>query len=114
MESLKDVSFEIKRLYYINNLENSISIRGQHAHKELEQAIFCINGSFILGLDDGEKKQKILMNKDNIGVILGKMLWHTMEEFSSGCVLLVVASDYYKESDYIRNYDEFIKKIKGH
>jgi hypothetical protein len=109
MEALKDIPFEIKRVYYINNLENSVSIRGQHAHRGLEQVIFCINGSFILGLDDGTNKQKILMNKDNIGVILGKMLWHTMEEFSSGCVLLVVASDLYDESDYIRSYEEFIK-----
>jgi dTDP-4-dehydrorhamnose 3,5-epimerase-like enzyme len=109
MEALKDIPFEIKRVYYINNLENSISIRGQHAHRGLEQVIFCINGSFILGLDDGTNKQKILMNKDNIGVILGKMLWHTMEEFSSGCVLLVVASDFYNESDYIRSYEDFLK-----
>ncbi len=112
MEALRDVPFEIKRLYYINNLENSVSIRGKHAHKELEQVIFCINGSFILGLDDGVNSQKILMNKDNVGIILGKMLWHTMEDFSSGCILLVVASDFYKESDYIRDYGEFLKIVE--
>ncbi len=109
METFRDVPFNIKRVYYINNLENAVSIRGQHAHRDLEQVIFCINGSFILGLDDGKVRQKLLMNKDNIGVYLGKMLWHTMEDFSSGCVLLVVASDFYKETDYIRNYDEFLK-----
>lgn len=112
MEGNKDIPFQLKRIYYINNLENSISTRGLHAHKELEQVIFCINGSFTLGLDDGFQSQKIHMKKDNVGIILGKMLWHTMEDFSSGCILLVVASDYYDESDYIRNYDEFLKLVK--
>jgi len=109
LEALRDVPFELKRLYYITNLENSVSIRGQHAHKQLEQVIFCIQGSFTLGLDDGQNHQKILMNKVNVGIKLGKMLWHTMEDFSNGCVLLVVASDYYSEEDYIRNYDDFIQ-----
>jgi hypothetical protein len=109
LEALRDVPFDIKRLYYITNLENSVSVRGQHAHRELEQVIFCIQGSFVLGLDDGQARQKVLMNKVNVGIRLGKMLWHTMEDFSSGCVLLVVASDYYNESDYIRDYEEFLK-----
>lgn len=113
LEALKDIPFEIKRVYYINNLENCLSVRGKHAHKKLEQVIFCISGSFVLGLDDGRVQQKIFMNKDNIGVLLGKMLWHTMEEFSSGCVLMVVASDYYNESDYIRNYEDFQKIVNG-
>jgi dTDP-4-dehydrorhamnose 3,5-epimerase-like enzyme len=111
-ESLKDIPFEIKRVYFINNLENCISIRGKHAHKELNQVIFCVNGSFILDLDDGSKKQSILMNQDNVGVFLGKMLWHEMRDFSSGCVLLVFASDFYNESDYIRNYNDFKKYSK--
>lgn len=109
LESMRDVPFEIKRVYYINNLENSVSVRGQHAHKEIEQVIFCINGSFTLKLGDGRTRQEILMNKDNVGVLLGRMLWHTMENFSSGCVLLVAASDYYREDDYIRNYSDFIR-----
>ena len=90
-----------------------MSIRGKHAHRELEQVIFCLSGSFMLGLDDGNSSQKILMKRDNVGVILGKLLWHTMEDFSSGCILLVVASDYYKESDYIRDYDEFLKCVES-
>lgn len=113
LEALRDVPFEIKRLYFITNLENSVSLRGQHAHRELEQVIFCIQGSFTLGLDDGVNQQKILMNKVNVGVRLGKMLWHTMEDFSNGCVLLVVASDYYSEADYIRDYEEFLHLASG-
>ncbi|AYV57240.1 WxcM-like domain-containing protein [Leptospira kmetyi] len=112
MEALRDIPFEIKRVYYINNLENSVSVRGLHAHREIEQVIFCINGSFTLKLDDGDSKQEIVMNQDNCGVLLGKMLWHSMENFSSGCVLLVAASDYYREDDYIRDYKDFINAVK--
>lgn len=112
LEALKDIPFEIKRLYYITNLESSVSIRGMHAHRELEQIIFCIQGSFTLGLDDGINQQKLLMNKVNVGVRLGKMLWHTMEDFSRGCVVLVVASDFYDEQDYIRDYAEFLKLVQ--
>ncbi len=111
-EANKDIPFDIKRVYYINNLENCISVRGKHAHKTLNQVIFCINGSFTLKLDDGIVKQSILMNKDNLGVILGQYLWHEMLDFSSGCVLLVFASDFYNEADYIRDYDVFLKLVK--
>lgn len=113
LEALRDIPFEIKRLYYITNLENSVSVRGKHAHRHLEQVIFCVQGSFTLGLDDGKNQQRILMSQVNIGVRLGKMLWHTMEDFSSGCVLLVVASDYYDEKDYIRNYEEFLRLARA-
>lgn len=113
MEAGRDIPFDIKRVYYINNLEHQSSIRGKHAHKTLRQVIFCINGSFMLSLDDGTNRQDVLMWKDNEGVILGPCLWHTMHSFSSGCVLLVAASDYYDESDYIRNYDAFLQYVKG-
>ena len=113
MEAQKHIPFDIKRVYFINNLEHQTSIRGKHAHKELEQVIFCINGSFTLTLDDGVNKQDIWMWKDSVGVILGKDLWHTMHNFSSGCVLLVVASNFYNEDDYIRDYKQFLDYIKG-
>ena len=107
LEELKDVPFDVKRLYYINNLENCVSVRGHHAHRTLQQVIFCVSGGFTLGLDDGETKQALRLYRDNVGVILGPGLWHTMHSFSTGCVLLVVASDYFDEADYIRDYDEF-------
>jgi len=113
MEGKRDIPFDIKRIYYINNLEQVTSIRGKHAHKTLSQVIFCINGSFMLTLDDGKNKQDILMWRDNLGVILGPGLWHTMHSFSSGCVLLVAASDYFSADDYIRNYDEFLNFIRA-
>lgn len=112
-ESKKNIPFEIKRVYYINSLYNKKANRGYHAHKKLEQVIFCINGSFVLKLDDGESKQKILMNDSCFGVRLGPLLWHTMEKFSPDCVILVLADDYYAEDDYIRNYDDFIKYLNN-
>ena len=111
-EAKKNVPFEIKRVYFINNLFNPKAIRGKHAHKRLKQIIFCLNGSFTLSLDDGTNKQKLIMNNPYYGVRLGPKLWHTMTKFSSDCVILVIANDYFKESDYIRNYDKFLKYIK--
>jgi dTDP-4-dehydrorhamnose 3,5-epimerase-like enzyme len=111
-DSLQNIPFEIKRVYYIYDLQNLNAIRGKHAHKELEQVIFCINGSFRLGLDDGVDKEELVINRRNQGIFLGRGLWHTMTAFSKDCVLLVLASDHYKESDYIRDYDEFLKFIQ--
>lgn len=110
-EALKTIPFAIKRIYFINNLFNKNAKRGKHAHRKLEQIIFCINGSFRLNLDDGKNKQSFLMDSPYYGVRLGAMLWHTMTNFSKDCVILVLAADYYKEKDYIRNYDEFKKLI---
>jgi hypothetical protein len=112
-EGLRDLPFEIKRFYYITNLEKAHSVRGKHAHRSLCQAIFCVSGSFVLGLDDGKTRQEIRMCQNHIGVFLGPGLWHTMHTFSSDCVLLVAASDYYDESDYIRDYGAFIEYLKG-
>lgn len=109
-ESRNNIPFAIKRIYFINNLFNKNAERGKHAHKKLEQIIFCINGSFKLTLDDGKTKQSLKMDDPYYGVRLGPMLWHTMTNFSKDCVILVLADDYYKEKDYIRNYEEF-KKI---
>ncbi len=115
-ESNKSVPFEIKRFYFINSLFNDRSIRGKHAHKKLEQYIFCLNGTFVLELDDGEKKQNITMTKSDFGIKLGPLLWHSMKKFSPDCIILVIANDYYDEKDYIRDYPAFIsylKKIKN-
>ena len=110
-ESNKSVPFDIKRIYYINKLGNQKAVRGKHAHKKLEQIIFCINGSFKLKLDDGRKKQALTLKNPYFGVRIGPMLWHEMTDFSKDCVILVLADDYYKENDYIRNYQDFLKRI---
>ena len=110
-ESNKSVPFNIKRIYYINKLGKS-KVRGKHAHKKLEQIIFCINGSFRLDLDDGKKKQSVKMSDPYLGIRLGPMLWHEMTDFSKDCVILVLANNFYNEKDYIRDYDEFKKRLK--
>jgi dTDP-4-dehydrorhamnose 3,5-epimerase-like enzyme len=106
------VPFEIKRIYYIYDLANENAIRGKHAHKTLEQVIFCINGSFLLALDDGINKQEVVLDQPNCGVYLGTYLWHTMTRFSKECVLLVLASDFFSEADYIRDYEKFLKMVR--
>tara|TARA_B100000900_G_scaffold141958_1_gene120312 strand:+ start:8062 stop:8502 length:441 start_codon:yes stop_codon:yes gene_type:complete len=112
-EESKDIPFQIKRVYYIYDLRNAIATRGKHAHKNLEQVLFCISGSFKLLLDDGKTKMNIEMDKPNEGIYIGKYIWHTMCQFSKDCIILVLASDYFKESDYIRDYDEFISITKN-
>jgi len=107
-EGGKNIPFDIKRIYYINQLDNPKAVRGKHAHKKLEQVIFCVNGSFAIDLDDGKEKTSILLDATSAGVRLPSHMWHTMHGFSKNCALLVLASDYFDESDYIRDYDEFI------
>jgi hypothetical protein len=112
-ENFNHIPFAVKRVYYIYNLLNEEAIRGKHAHKNLEQVLFCINGSCEIGLDDGEKKQDIVLNTPNTGIYLGIELWHTMQKFTDNCILLVLASDVYDAKDYIRDYAEFKEYIKG-
>jgi hypothetical protein len=110
-ESGKQIPFDIKRFYFINSLANSEAIRGQHAHKVLEQVLFCISGSFMLQLDDGTNSQKIRLKDPSCGVWMGPLLWRTMASFSYDCVILVVANRWFDESDYIRDYGSFLKAV---
>jgi dTDP-4-dehydrorhamnose 3,5-epimerase-like enzyme len=110
-ENFNHIPFAVKRVYYIYNLINRNAIRGKHAHKKLQQALFCINGSCEIGLDDGTLRQDITLDTPNTGIYLGVELWHTMKNFSNNCILLVLASEVYKKDDYIRDYDEFKKYI---
>jgi hypothetical protein len=111
-EARKNIPFKIKRVYFINGFANEKAVRGKHAHKKLNQAIFCLNGSFDLSLDDGKRKQKIRLKDPSVGIILKPMLWHTMSGFSKDCVILVLADEWYKESDYIRDYQKFKKMLR--
>lgn len=107
IENFKDIPFEIKRVYYIFDTDNHVT-RGKHAHKDLEQVIIAVSGSCKLKLTDGEHEQEFLLNQRDSGVYIGRMVWREMSEFSSDCVLLVLASDYYSENEYIRDYSKFI------
>ncbi|MFH1769716.1 MAG: FdtA/QdtA family cupin domain-containing protein [Parcubacteria group bacterium] len=110
-ESGRNMPFKIKRIYYINALGNSKAIRGKHAHKKLDELLFCINGSFVLDIDDGRNKQSILIDDPSYGIRIKPGLWITMHSFSQDCVLLALANDFFKESDYIRDYQKFLEFI---
>lgn len=112
IEAMKNVPFAIKRAYLIHKLSKKIKVRGEHAHKKLTQAMFCVSGSCTLHLDDGQNRQSVRMTDSTHGIILGRGLWHSMTDFSDDCAILIVADDYYKESDYIRDYQKFLKYAK--
>lgn len=112
MESNTHIPFNIKRIFYIYDIKDLTVIRGGHAHKTLQQVIFCLNGSFTLELDNGNEKEEIYLNKPNEGVIIEAKIWLTMKKFSKSTIIMVIASDYYDEIDYIRNYKEFQEYIE--
>jgi dTDP-4-dehydrorhamnose 3,5-epimerase-like enzyme len=106
----KQVPFEIKRVYYIFGTQRGVR-RGQHAHKYLEQAAFCVNGSCKFLLDDGAVKQELVLDHPGKGLYIGSMVWREMFDFSKDCVLMVLASDHYDERDYVRNYKDFTQVV---
>lgn len=111
LEAQRDIPFEIKRVYYIFNVAPGAR-RGFHAHKKLKQVLLCINGSCKILLDDGKEKKTVELNDPTQGLLLEGTVWREMFDFSADAVLLVFASDYYDENDYIRNYNDFLKYIR--
>lgn len=107
LEEYKDIPFEIKRVYFMYDTENGVR-RGFHAHKSLEQILICIHGTCKILLDNGEEKKIVPLEKPYEGLYISNDMWREMYDFSDDAVLLVLASDFYKEEDYIRNYDEFL------
>lgn len=107
LESNNNIPFDIKRVYYIFGTQQGIA-RGFHAHKQLKQVAVCITGKCSMLLDNGIIKEVVLLDSATKGVLIESMVWHEMHEFSDDCVLLVLADDHYDESDYIRNYKEFM------
>jgi hypothetical protein len=112
-EEQKNIPFNIKRVYYIYNLLNHHDVqRGKHAHKALEQVLFCINGSCRITLHDGLETQEVVLSRPNVGLYIGPSMWHVMHSFENNCILLVLASDYFNEEDYIRNYDDYLEHLQ--
>lgn len=109
IESNQSIPFEIKRLYYIFNTNHQP--RGFHAHINLKQIAFCIQGSCKMLMDSGKEKQEVVLCQPNQGLKIPPMVWHEMHDFSEDCVLLVLASEHYDETDYIRSYDEFLSVV---
>lgn len=108
LEAFKNIPFAIKRIYYLYDLHHDTP-RGFHAHKVLQQVLICVKGSCTVLLDNGKEKQQVHLNQPNMGLFVDRMFWREMHNFSQDCVLMVIASDYYKETDYIRNYEDFLK-----
>lgn len=105
-ESGRHVPFEIARVYYLFDVPSG-SMRAGHAHRELQQLLIAVSGSFTVALTDGRKSERITLNRPSQGLLIGPMLWREIEDFSSGAVCLVLASKPYDEADYFREYAEF-------
>ena len=105
------VPFDIKRVYYLFDVPSSAQ-RGGHAHKNLNQVLIALSGSFDVVLKDGNVTKTITLNKPDKGLLITRNIWRELENFSSGSVCLVLASEVFKEEDYIRDYDEFLASVK--
>ena len=112
LEQNKNIPFEIKRCYYMFDTRPDVR-RGFHAHKCLKQVLICVHGQCKVLLDDGLEKEIVPLDKPNRGLVIESNVWREMFDFSSDAVLMVLASELYDESDYIRDYNEFIRYIGG-
>lgn len=111
LEVYRDIPFEIKRVYYMYQTGREVR-RGFHAHKSLEQILICIHGSCKVQLDNGREKKAVTLETPYEGLYISNDMWREMYDFSEDAVLLVLASDYYKEEDYIRDYNDFLQMIE--
>ena len=112
VEGNKDIPFDIERIYYLYDVPGG-EARGGHAHKELQQVIVSILGSFDVILKDGHRKKTVRLDRAYCGLYLPTMIWRELENFSSGGICLVLASMPYDEKDYIRDYDIFLREKEG-
>jgi dTDP-4-dehydrorhamnose 3,5-epimerase-like enzyme len=110
LEEFKDIPFEIKRVYYMYDTKEGVH-RGFHAHKNLQQILICIHGSCKVLLDNGSERKIVSLEKPYEGLYVSNNMWREMYDFSPDAVLMVLASEIYKEEDYIRDYDSFLKFI---
>ena len=110
IEAMQDLPFEIKRVYYIYDTLEDVR-RGFHAHRNLQQILICVSGSCKIHLDDGTDTAEVLLDKPYEGLYISNNMWREMYDFTPGAVLLVLASEHYDESDYIRDYDVFLEMV---
>jgi dTDP-4-dehydrorhamnose 3,5-epimerase-like enzyme len=106
LEAHKTIPFDVKRVYYIFDTQKGVS-RGFHAHRALKQVAVCVTGKCRMVLDDGRRRDEVWLDAPTKGLLIEDLVWREMHDFSLDCVLLVLASEHYNESDYIRSYDEF-------
>lgn len=112
LEEKKEIPFDIKRVYYIYDTQEGVR-RGFHAHKTLKQLLICVHGSCKVLLDNGYEKEIVVLDKPYEGIFIQSNMWREMYDFTPDAVLLVLASEIYDESDYIRDYNRFLQSIHG-
>ena len=110
VEGMKDIPFEIKRIFYIYGSDTTV-VRGQHANRRSEFVLINVSGSSKVRVRDGQKDEVFILDKPHTGIYLPEMLWKDMYDFSEDSILLVLASEGYDSSEYIRDYDEYIKEV---
>ena len=110
VEGGNHIDFDIKRVYYLYDVPGGAE-RGGHAHRELKQVIIAMSGSFDVVLDDGHVSQRFHLNRSYMGLYIPSMVWRELDNFSSGAVCMVLASEVYDEGDYYRDYDEFRRAV---
>jgi dTDP-4-dehydrorhamnose 3,5-epimerase-like enzyme len=111
IEGQRDIPFEIKRVYYLYDVPGGSS-RAGHGHKTLQQLVIAMSGSFDIELDDGYEKRKYHLNRSYYGLYICPMMWRDIDNFSSGSVCMVLASDYFEEDDYFRQYEHFLRAAR--
>lgn len=111
VENGDTLPFDVHRVYYLYDVPGGVE-RGGHAHKQLYQLIVAVSGSFSVTLDDGNAKRTFILNRPYQGLLVVPGIWRTLEDFSSGSVCMVLASEKYDEADYIRSYEEFVEYRK--
>lgn len=107
IEAAKTIPFDIKRVYYIFETQQGVS-RGFHAHKGLKQVALALRGRCRITLDNGRERENVWLESPDKGILIGEMIWREMHDFSHDCILLVLASEHYDETDYIRDYENFL------
>lgn len=112
VEADRHIPFAIQRVYYLYDVPGGAE-RGGHAHKELHQLIIAMSGSFDIHLDDGISKKSVHMNRSYYGLYVCPMIWREIDNFSSGAVCMVLASNFYDETDYFREYNHFVRTINN-
>lgn len=110
-QSLDNIPFDIRRVYWLYDVPAGES-RGGHAHKQCREIIIAVSGSFTVTLDNGTEKKTFLLNRPYEGLIIETGVWRTLDDFSSGAVCLVLASQEFDENDYIRHYEDYLEYIK--